>query len=125
MVSQRAVGLGVLPVPVLEVHRGSGIEPWHSALVVPHLLSEGAQAQAIARERNEINAERALYEASHAMAKWRMHIRGYVPLLASYAQSPIGRGYLFGLGCSSTPSIPARQLAMQKRAHASGGYKKS
>ena len=29
-----------MPVPVLELPRGSAIEPLHSALVVPHLLSE-------------------------------------------------------------------------------------
>ena len=42
MVSQRAVELGVLPVPVLELPQGNAIEPLHSALVVPHLLSEWA-----------------------------------------------------------------------------------
>ena len=30
----------VLPVPVLELPWGSAIEPLHSMLVVPHLLSE-------------------------------------------------------------------------------------
>ena len=47
VVSQRAVELGVngvLLVPVLELPRDRGsaicIEPLHSALVVPHLLSE-------------------------------------------------------------------------------------
>ena len=29
-----------MPVPVLQLPRGSAIEPLHSALVVPHLLSE-------------------------------------------------------------------------------------
>ena len=32
--------LRVLPVPVLELPRGSAIEPLHSALAVPYLLSE-------------------------------------------------------------------------------------
>ena len=40
VVSQRAVKLGVLPVPVLELPRGSAIEPLHSAIAVPDLLSE-------------------------------------------------------------------------------------
>ena len=39
VVNQRAVELGVLPVPGLELPRGSAIEPLHSALGVPHLLS--------------------------------------------------------------------------------------
>ena len=49
----------------------------------------------------------------------------YAPLLASYAQSPIGRGDLFGLGCSAIPSIPMNHLALHRRAHVAGGNKKS